>query len=147
MNRVGTTISLAMYGRLAPLLPRPGKDKGGCLVSTETKAQQRNTHNHGTYRYSVRRGTTDSSVHKTTGDKWLVPARRLTQTHFGAVVQKTGDKIPIPLRSQIDFFRFGRRAYDAAGNLCPKTTDPLDIFESVIYIHCPCPTRSGLAVG
>ena len=32
------------------------------------------------------------SVHKTTGDRWRAPARRLMQTHLGAAVQKTGDK-------------------------------------------------------
>ena len=37
MNRVTTTISFAMWGRLAPLPRRPGK--GFCLVSTEAKAQ------------------------------------------------------------------------------------------------------------
>ena len=26
------------------------------------------------------------SVHKTTGDEWRAPARRLIQTHFGAAV-------------------------------------------------------------
>ena len=31
--------------------------------------------------------------------------------------------------------------------LAPQTTNPPDIFEAVIYIHCPCPTRSELAVG
>ena len=41
------------------------------------------------------------------------------------------------------YFRFGRRALDAAGNFSP----PPDIFEAVIYIHRPCPTRTGVAVG
>ena len=31
--------------------------------------------------------------------------------------------------------------------LAPYTTDPPDIFEAVIYIHRPRPTRTGLAVG
>ena len=31
--------------------------------------------------------------------------------------------------------------------LVPWTTDPPDIFNAVIYIHRPCPTRTGLAVG
>ena len=34
-------------------------------VSTQ---QQGNTHNRGTYRYSVQRDTTDSSVHQTSGE-------------------------------------------------------------------------------
>ena len=47
------------------------------------------------------------------------------------------------------FFRFGRRALDAAGNFLPHTVDhgSTDIFEAVIYIHRPWPTRTGLAVG
>ena len=32
------------------------------------------------------------SVHKTTGDTWWAPARRLIQTRLGAAVKKTGDK-------------------------------------------------------
>ena len=30
--------------------------------------------------------------------------------------------------------------------LAPYTTYLPDIFEAVIYLHCPCPTRSGLTV-
>ena len=36
------------------------------------------------------------SVHKTTGDRWRAPSRRLIQTHLGAAVYKTGDKILDP---------------------------------------------------
>ena len=44
-------------------------------------------------------------VHKTTGDRWRAPARRLIQTHSGAAVQKTGDKTSRFLRWQkIGFF-------------------------------------------
>ena len=32
------------------------------------------------------------SVHKTTGDRWRVPARSLIRTHLGAGVHETGDK-------------------------------------------------------
>ena len=39
--------------------------------------------------------------------------------------------------------RVGRRGQLFA----PYTTDPPDIFEAVIYIHRPCPARTGLAVG
>ena len=65
-------------------------------VSTQ---QQGKTHNHGTYGYIAQRGTTDSSVYKTAGDKWPAPATRLKQTHLGAAVEKIGNKISIPLRS------------------------------------------------
>ena len=52
-------------------------------------------------------------VHKTTGDRWRAPARRLIRICLGAAVLKTGDKNS---RSLSDgkkiglFFRFGRRA-------------------------------------
>ena len=45
------------------------------------------------------------------------------------------------------FFRFGRRALDAAGNFSPPRPDPPDIFEVIVYIHRLCPTQTGLAVG
>ena len=61
------------------------------------------------------------SIHNTTGDRWRAPARRLIQTHLGAAVYKTGDKIhdPSPMAKNRPFFRFGRGAFDAAGNFSP----------------------------
>ena len=61
------------------------------------------------------------SIHKTAGDTWRAPARRLIQTHVDAAVQKTGDKIldPSPMAKNRPFFRFERRALDAAGNFSP----------------------------
>ena len=61
------------------------------------------------------------SVRKTTGNRWRAPARRLIQTHVDAAVQKTGDKIldPSPMAKNRPFFRFERRALDAAGNFSP----------------------------
>ena len=42
-----------------------------------------------------------SSVHKTTGEKWRAPARRLIQTHFGrCCVENRRQKFSIPLRWQ-----------------------------------------------
>ena len=41
------------------------------------------------------------SVHKTTGDTWRAPARRLIHTHLGAAVKENRrQKFPIPLRWQ-----------------------------------------------
>ena len=63
------------------------------------------------------------SVHKTTGHRWRAPARRLIQTHlFGrCCVHNRRYKFSIPLRWQKVglFFRFGRIAWDAAGNFSP----------------------------
>ena len=92
------------------------------------------------------------SVHKTTDDRWRVPARRLIQTHLGAAVYKTGDKIldPSPMAKNRPFFRFGRGAFDAAGNFSPPkprihltSSRPSSTFTDL----ASCPTRTGLAVG
>ena len=58
------------------------------------------------------------SVHKTTGDRWRAPARRLIQTHLGAAVLKAGEKNidPSPMANIRPFLRFGRRAWDVSGN-------------------------------
>ena len=55
------------------------------------------------------------SVHKTAGDMWRVPARRLIQTNLGAavyLVENRRQKFSIPLQWQKTglFSRFGRRA-------------------------------------
>ena len=87
------------------------------------------------------------SVHKTAGDTWRVPARRQIQKLLGAAVWKTGDKKSRSLRWQkIDLFS-GLGEERRMQLLDPWTADPPDIFEAVICIHWPCPTRSGLAVG
>ena len=59
------------------------------------------------------------SVHNTVGDTWRVLARRLIQTFGRCSVEHRRQKISIPLRRQVFFFRFGRRALDAAGNFSP----------------------------
>ena len=68
------------------------------MLAPAGKQKQWNTNNRGTYRYSVLRGTTDTSIHQTASDNWPASARRLTQTHLGAAVQEIGNKISIPLR-------------------------------------------------
>ena len=46
------------------------------------------------------------------------------------------------------FFQVWEKSVGRRGQLlAPWTTDPPDIFEAVIYIHRPCPTRTGLVVG
>ena len=60
------------------------------------------------------------SVYKTTGDRWRAPARRLI--HILALLRrKQARKIldPSPMAKNRPFFRFGRRALDAAGNFSP----------------------------
>ena len=62
------------------------------------------------------------SVHKTAGDTWRAPARRLIQTHLGAAVSKTSDKKSRSLshgKRYRPLFRFGRREWDVAGNFSP----------------------------
>ena len=63
------------------------------------------------------------SVYKTTGDSWRAPARHLTQTYLGAAVygrnQATKILDPSPMAKNRRFFRFERRALDAAGNFSP----------------------------
>ena len=75
------------------------------LLAPASTQQQWNTRNRGTYRYSVQRGITDSSVPKTAGDKWPAPARRLTQTRLGVAEWKTGDQTSISLAS-LHFFTY-----------------------------------------
>ena len=46
------------------------------------------------------------------------------------------------------FFQIWEKSVGRRGQLlAPLTTDPPDIFEAVIYIHRPCPTRTWLAMG
>ena len=63
------------------------------------------------------------SVYETSGNTWWASARRLIQTHlFGrCCVHNRRYKFSIPLRWQKVglFFRFGRIAWDAAGNFSP----------------------------
>ena len=75
------------------------------MLAPASTQQQGNTNNRGTYRCSLQGGTTDS-VHKTVGDKWPAPARRLTQTHLSAAAQNTGDQKSLSLfdDKQIDLF-------------------------------------------
>ena len=88
------------------------------MLAPASTHQQGNTHNRGTYRYSVQRETTDSSGHKTAGDMWPAPARRLSQTHMRAAVEKTGDKISIPLRWQkINHFQVWEKSVGGRGQL------------------------------
>ena len=55
---------------------------------------------------------------------------------------------PSPMAKNRPFFQVWEKSFGRRGQLlAPWTTDPPDIFEAVIYIHRPCPTRSGLAVG
>ena len=59
------------------------------------------------------------SVHKTAGDTWRAPARRLIPKHLGAAVLKNRRQNSRPFSDgkKIDlFFRFGRRTCDAGGN-------------------------------
>ena len=45
------------------------------------------------------------------------------------------------------FFQVLEKSVGRRGQLlAPKTTDPPDVFEAVIYIHRPCPARTGLVV-
>ena len=60
------------------------------------------------------------SVHKTTGDRWRTPPRRLI--HIWALLcRKKATKIiaPSPMAKNRPFFWFGRRTLDAAGNFSP----------------------------
>ena len=66
------------------------------MLAPASTQQQGNTNNRGTYRCSLQGGTTDS-VHKTVGEKWPAPARRLTQTHLSAAAQNTGDQKSLSL--------------------------------------------------
>ena len=52
------------------------------------------------------------SVHKTTGDTWWAPARRLIQNTFGRCCVRQATQIldPSPMAKNTPFFRFGRRA-------------------------------------
>ena len=71
------------------------------MLAPDSTQQQGKTHNRGTCRYSVQRGTTDSSVRKTAGDKWPAPARRLTRTRLGATVYLVENKRQNPDLSPI----------------------------------------------
>ena len=108
------------------------KSEGGALV---TGSDQPSCHN----------------VHETTGDRWRAPAKRLRLNTFGrSGVENNRQKFSIPLRWQKIglFIRFGTRALDAAGNFSPpRPRIHLISSRPSIYIHRPCPTRSGLAVG
>ena len=75
------------------------------MLAPPSTQWQENTNNRSTYRCSLQGGTTDS-VHKTVGDKWPAPARRLTQTHLSAAAQNTGDQKSLSLfdDKQIDLF-------------------------------------------
>ena len=87
-----------------------------------TQQQGKGTHMCGTYRYNVQRGTMDSSVHKTAGDKWQASARRLTQNTFVrcCVENRRQNLDPSPEAKKYTFLEvFGRRAQDAAGNVSP----------------------------
>ena len=61
------------------------------------------------------------SVHKTTGDRWRAPARRLIQHIWALLCRKQATKIVdlSPMAKHRPFFRFGRRALDAVGNFSP----------------------------
>ena len=52
------------------------------------------------------------SVHKTTGDRWRAPARRMIQTIWALLCTKTGNKIShaSPMAKNRPFFRCWRRA-------------------------------------
>ena len=86
------------------------------------------------------------SVHKT-GDTWRAPAGSLIKTHLDAAVEKTGDKISRSVRWQRIDLSWEKSVGRHGQLLAPQTTDPPDIFEAVNYIHRPCLTRTGLAVG
>ena len=62
------------------------------------------------------------SVHNTADDTWRAPARDVWYKHIWALMcRKQTTKIldPWPTAKNTHFFRFGRRAYDAADNLSP----------------------------
>ena len=62
------------------------------------------------------------TVHKTTGDRWRAPACTSGTNTFGrCCVENRRQKIldPSPMAKNRPFFRFGRRALDAAGNFSP----------------------------
>ena len=100
----------------AARLPSPGQtsiDKtNDCATKSERGAPVRGSH-----------PPSGHSVHKTTGDRWRTPARRLIHKHLDAAVyrRKQATKIldPSPMAKNRPFFRFGGRALDAAGNFSP----------------------------
>ena len=78
-------------------------------------------------------------VHKTTGDRWRAPARRLIHTHIGVLLRrKQVTKIldPSPMAKNRPFFRFGRRVLDAAGNFSPPRRR-IHLISSRPYLHPP----------
>ena len=67
--------------------------------------------------------------------RWCVENRRQTSRS-------------LPDGKKIGLFQVWEKSAGRRGQyLAPETTDPPDVFEATIYIHSPCPTRSGLAVG
>ena len=70
--------------------------------------------------------------------------------HIWALLcRKQATKIldPSPMAKNRPFSGLREQRWTPRELLAPYTTDPPDIFEAVIYIHRPCPTRSGLTVG
>ena len=60
------------------------------------------------------------SVHKTTGDRWRAPARRLIHIWVLFCRKQAAKNLgPSPMAKNRPFFRFERRALDAAGNFSP----------------------------
>ena len=69
---------------------------------------------------------------------------------FGCCCVETGDKISRSLSDGKEeaFLQVWEKSVGRRWQLlAPENTDPPDIFAAVIYIHRPCPTRTGLAVG
>ena len=73
-----------------------------------------------------------------TSGRWCVENRQQQKIDPSLMANNTGRPF---------FSGFGEEDAGRRGQpLTPYTTDPPDIFKAVIYIHWPCPTRSGLAV-